>query len=251
MGGNVEVNIYRSTDGGETWIRVASACIQSSPICKNTPDNENSGLPLHGNKVDITFLSTTTGWVTGTILYVTHDSGRTWREQKLPLPTTVTSSWEGEYSPPTFFTAKDGIMPVFYVSGQSTSSATLAVFYATDDGGTTWRHTVPVSITKGYLNCWHYTCPRYRPSSFADMSHGWMTDGGALYMTNDGGRQWPAVRLPLFGDVKQLDFTSPEVGWAVRITAAYGGGKPTFPFLLKTLDGGRTWSPVTYTISRQ
>jgi photosystem II stability/assembly factor-like uncharacterized protein len=59
MGGNEEVNIYRSTDGGETWIRVASGCIQSSPICKNTPDTENSGLPLHGHKVGLQGRSST------------------------------------------------------------------------------------------------------------------------------------------------------------------------------------------------
>ncbi len=242
MGGNEEVNIFRSTDGGETWIRVASACVQSSPICKNTPDNENSGLPLHGYKVDITFLNTTTGWVAGTILYVTHDAGRTWREQKLPLPPVVTSSWEAGYQPPKFFTAQDGIMPVFYVSGQSTSSMAVAVFYATHDGGTTWRYAAPVFITQGSLDCQHYTCRHYRPSSFADMNHGWMMDRGALYMTSDGGRRWTTVRLRLFTDVRDLQFISPQVGWAIR---------QTFPFLLKTMDAGRTWAPVLYTISRQ
>ncbi len=240
MGGGMEVNIYRSTDGGANWTRVASACEQTTPICKNTPANENSGLPLHGHKVDITFLNTTTGWVTGTILYVTHDAGRTWREQKLPLPPVVTSSWEREYDPPKFFTAQDGIMPVFYLNAQSTSSKAVAVFYATHDGGTTWRYATPVFITQGYLDCQHYTCRRYRSSSFADMNHGWIADGGALYMTSDGGRQWTKVRIPLLANVRALQFITPQVGLAVR---------EDFPFLLKTIDGGHTWAPVSYSIS--
>ncbi len=240
MGGNEEVNIFRSTDGGETWIRVASACIQSSPTCKNTPANENSGLPLHGYKVDITFLTTTTGWVTGTILYVTRDAGRTWREQKLPLPPVVASSWQAGYSPPTFFTAQDGILPVFYANDQPTSTVAVTVFYATHDGGSTWGYSAPVSITQGYLDCQHYTCRRYRPSSFADMNHGWLMDRGAQHLTNDGGRQWATVRLPLFDDVRDLQFISPQLGWALRKTS---------PFLIRTLNGGHAWVPVTYTIS--
>jgi photosystem II stability/assembly factor-like uncharacterized protein len=151
-----------------------------------------------------------------------------------------------------FFTAQEGLLPVFYFGGESTSSPAVAAFYASRDGGGTWKHSAPISITKGYLDCWHYICGHYRPSSFADMNHGWMADGGTLYVTSNGGREWTVVRPLLFANVKHLDFISPEVGWAVRITTEYVGGKqiPTPPFLLKTLDGGRTWSPVTYTILR-
>jgi hypothetical protein len=242
MGGGEEVNIYRSTDGGDYWIRIASACIRGSAICENTPENEDSGLPLYGYKVDITFLSAMTGWITGSIFYVTHTAGRSWREQTLPLPAGVTSSWHRGYSPPAFFSAQEGIMPVFYISNQSTPPAAIAVYYATRDGGGTWKYTEPISITPDNLACWHITCRRFRPSSFADMNHGWMTDGDTLYMTRDGGRQWTTARLPLFSEVRDLQFISPQVGWAVR---------QTFPFLLKTTDGGYKWELVPYAISRQ
>ncbi len=65
-------------------------------------------------------------------------------------------------------------------------------------------------------------------------------------MTNDGGRQWTTVRPgPPFANVGGLDFISPRIGWAT-------GQALSDPFLLKSLDGGRTWTAVTpYTILRQ
>jgi Tol biopolymer transport system component len=231
MGGNEEVDVYHSTDGGETWIRVASA----------RHDDESSGLPVNGGKDAIAFLSTTTGWATGggsiiahegVFLYTTRDDGRTWRQQNLPPPPGVTPPWTEGTSPPTFFTARDGVIPVFYSADRSASSGTIGVFYVTHDGGTTWTPTTPVSVTESH-----------RPSSFADSNHGWVTDGDVLYETSDGGHQWATLHpTPSFTDVTQLEFISPEVGWAV---------KKASPFLLRTVDGGQTWAPVTYTISGQ
>lgn len=232
--GNEAVNIYRSTDGGATWIKVTST----------SAGNERSGLPLEGGKMAITFLDATTGWVTGggivsdqLHLYVTHDGGHTWRQQRIPLPVQVTSPWADHPTPPKFFTARDGILAVGYAYGETQnppSHVSIVVFYATHDGGTTWAYTTPVPAT---LTSWD------SPPSFADMNHGWATNVNSLYATSDAGHQWTTIRPgPLFADVKQLDFMSPRVGWAVR---------QTFPFLLKTVDGGHTWAPVTYTISRQ
>ncbi|MGH2425550.1 MAG: WD40/YVTN/BNR-like repeat-containing protein [bacterium] len=256
--GSEGVDIYRSTDGGEIWGKVASAM----------PGSPDSGLPFGGNKSSITFLNPTTGWITGVVvtpdwvyLYVTRDGGRTWRRQNLPLPSQpqqdqplppqVIPHWDAWPWPPKFFTPRDGIMRVDYhhflfdnATGD-TRDGQLSVFYITHDSGTTWTYTTPVSI--------RHPEPRRQPSSFADMNHGWVKEGGVLHMTSDGGRRWTTIRPgPLFADVIQLNFVSPKVGWAVRNTDPYSGGsKQISPFLLKTVDGGRTWSPVTYTILRQ
>ena len=72
------------------------------------------------------------------------------------------------------------------------------------------------------------------------MNHGWIADGDILYVTNDGGSQWTTIPpSPRFANVKQVDFISPQVGWAVTPAS-----------LLKTEDGGFTWAPVAYTISQ-
>ncbi len=225
--GSQAVDVYRSTDAGETWTRVARAGL----------GDESNGLPFGGDKGGVTFLNATTGWITGITngldsiyLFVTHDGGSAWRQQQLPVPPQAGPHWEAFTKPPTFFTARDGILPVSYsIFNNSRVNGEIIVFYMTHDGGATWKYTTPPSAC----------CS----SSFADINHGWVTDGHLLYITSDGGRNWTEIRPgPLFADVRQLDFVSPDVGWAVRETS---------PFLLKTVDGGYTWAPMTYTISRR
>jgi photosystem II stability/assembly factor-like uncharacterized protein len=238
--GKHAVEIYRSTDGGESWIKMASA----------TPDDVSNGLPFHGIKTAITFLNPTTGWIAGMFfapggfyLYVTHDGGRTWRHGNVPLARELTPHWRGFPQPPKFFTARDGILPVFYdiLNNSGEDIGRVVVFYATHDEGTTWTHTALVRVNVSGLVY----------QAVADMHHAWVMNGGVLHATSDGARRWTIMPPnPLLADVTQLDFISPKKGWAVRNTAL-AGGTPKFPFLLKTMDGGRTWFPVTYTISRQ
>lgn len=225
---NEAVDIYRTTDGGETWIKVATAAQY----------DQDAGLSTVGQKGGITFRSATTGWISGMegvahdvlLLYVSYDSGRTWRGQKLPVPSGVASPWFASTAPPTFFSQGEGILPVFY--GLEAPSRWVAVFYATHDGGVTWTSTTPVSAAADWDT----------PYSFADLSHGWTAGNDVLDATDDGGRRWITIRPANWSSgVTALDFISPKIGWAV---------KKTSPWLLKTVDGGRTWAVVTYSVER-
>jgi photosystem II stability/assembly factor-like uncharacterized protein len=237
---NAVVGVYRSADGGDTWTRVASDKDGAA---------ENSSLHfVCGGEPHITFLNAMVGWITRSdpafapdqsYLYATQDGGRTWRQQKLPLSPQLASSWGSGIMPPRFFTARDGILPVFYANLNPPS---FAVVYVTHDGGRTWTYTTLISVTNK-IKMWQVDSAGRAMwgMSFGDINHGWMADGIVLYATSDGGRQWTAIRLASFTNVRQLDFISERVGWAVR---------QVFPFLIKTLDGGHTWTPVTYTISQ-
>jgi len=236
--GHDEVEIYRSTDGGETWVKVASAM----------RDRASSGLSIAGSKAAVSFLNATTGWITGfgpdlVYVYVTHDGGRTWRPQDIPLPRELPRRWLAFPQQTKFFSAEEGVLPIFYhlLNASAENVGMVVVLYGTHDSGATWTPTAPVSVNIAEV-IYH---------AVADMNHAWVTHGGVLHVTRDGGRQWTTIRPgSVFAGVTQLDFISPKVGWAVRNTARHGDRTPTLPFLLKTLDGGITWTPATYTISK-
>jgi photosystem II stability/assembly factor-like uncharacterized protein len=224
-GANESADIYRSTDGGKIWIRVAWS----------------AGLP-YGVKRGITFLNSATGWITvldprgnRPYLYLTRDGGSTWQPQKMRLPRELTPRWEAQPEPPKFFSARDGSIPVRYdiLNGSGERTGSVIVLYATHDGGTTWMYTAPLQVNT--LEAVHLAA--------ADVNHAWILNGDVLHTTTDGGHLWMPIpsNLLFAGDVKQLDFISPQIGWAI--------GR-TFPFLVKTVDGGRTWAPVTYAITR-
>ena len=135
---------------------------------------------------------------------------------------------------PTFFTANDGILPVNFTS----ESASGFGMYVTHDGGATWN-SVPIAKEASSIST----------IDFIDMQHGWAIDRGGtnLYATIDGGMHWTKLTiastthsLPSF---KFLDFVTTEIGWAIGATSS------KTPVLLKTVDGGHTWTTIRYTIS--
>ena len=217
------VEIFRSTDGGGTWAMVSAAYAAST----DTPPPGQ--LPFGGTKTGLGFLDATTGWVTGSspikgyiLLYTTHNGGSKWYPRTLPLSPEEASS-HLSISPPLFFNATDGLLPVTFDTGNSSSID----FYVTHNGGTTWKGTTPVVASAS-------------ASSFIDVNHGWASDGTNLYMTSDGGHNWTELSPGAnFMNVSRLDFVSSDIGWAIGSTA---NGSPS---LLKTVDDGRTWTVIS------
>ncbi len=227
-GGPAEaVSVFRTSDGGKTWMNVSDAL----PASTDTPPPGH--LPFGGQKSGIHFLNASTGWVTGTVvandlawLYVSHDGGSTWYQQSLSLPPGVPPAQLSLISP-TFFSATDGILPVIF-SDSVTGKGIATDVYVTHDGGAMWKSTTPLAAVFGTVD-------------FVDQQHGWATDGMVLYITSDGGQYW--VKLSPGADFKQitsLSFVSSSTGWAI------GRQSNTSTFLLKTTDGGKTWTPVPY-----
>jgi photosystem II stability/assembly factor-like uncharacterized protein len=228
-GGAAEpVSVFRTTDGGKTWVNVATALFSDT-----TPAGR---LPYGGQKSGMHFLNALTGWVTGTTtlpnlawLYVTHDGGSTWHQQTLPMPPAMPSAQLSILSP-SYFSAADGILPVIF-SNVTTDSDIATSIYTTHDGGQTWQSTLPVSAALRIL-------------SFVDMQRWWASDGTILYSTGDGGNHWTKLSPGgNFKNIVQLDFISDTDGWAISSTASASSS------LLKTVDGGRTWTTISSTVS--
>ena len=228
-GGAAEpVGVFRTTDGGKTWANVATVLFADS-----TPPGR---LPYGGQKSGMRFLDASTGWVTGTVsssnlawLYVTHDGGSTWHQQSLLMPPGVPTSQLLLLSP-TFFSPVNGFLPVIF-SNVNTDSEIATAIYATHDGGKTWQSTTPLPVVLRIL-------------SFADTQHWWASDGTGLYSTADGGKRWLKLSPgAIFKNIAQLDFVSDKVGWAISQTTSQASS------LLKTVDGGRTWTTIPSTIS--
>ena len=228
------VEIFRTNDGGKSWARVTRVYPAS------TDGPPQGQLPFGGSKSGLSFVDAATGWVTGSMpvnnltwVFRTHDGGSTWQQQALPPLSHATSALLS-FTSPTFFTANDGILPVNF-TGQNTSGFGI---YVTHDGGNTWK-SVPAAQPPISL----------ATIDFIDTNHGWATDneGSNLYVTKDGGEHWTKLAfaftsnsLPSF---KLLDFVTNEMGWAIGATG------PNTTVLLKTVDGGHTWTPIGYTIS--
>jgi photosystem II stability/assembly factor-like uncharacterized protein len=219
------ISVYRSTDGGAAWSKVGSIELSRYPL---------------GTLPGITFLNTTTGWIAGfddrdapdgMYQLITRDGGATWRRQILPRPQgfTPSTAWL-KGGVPNFFSERDGTLIINYTIGQQAG----VLHYVTHDGGSSWTYTTPLA--------WEDT-GLWPASSSADVDHVWVAHGATLHMTTDGGRRWTTLRPgPPFVNIMELYFISSKIGWAT----SEDSGVPTR--LLKTVDGGRTWKDLSFSI---
>ncbi len=209
-----EVSIFRTEDGGATW-----KLLSHTPIDKEMP----GALPLTGIKSGLAMLGSDRGWVTGSwpvpgkpYLFATKDGGKTWSAVVLPLP----KEYAGEMmtvEPPVFsVTGREGVMAAnLYGEGRIT------LFFSTSDRGETWQY-------RGKLKSGgdRFFLSIAGPGSLHAL------DGERLYASTDAGKSWtqvtPAAKLT---DVTSVQFISEQAGWVAS------GGQ-----LLKTVDGGKTWS---------
>lgn len=218
--GDIPVDLFRTTNGGASWVKIQS-------IRGAAPPGELPG----GQSITLSFLNASTGWATGTgdvtqnnffWLYVTHDGGFTWKHQTLPLPAGVTQGFFS-ITPPTFFNARDGVLPVSI----GTANTSYLDVYVTHDGGDSWQSTSLLPTKSG-------------SADFSDADHGWAIDTAALFATSDGGQHWKklSTNLDFNNLVVSLHFISTTIGWVLSDTPSGDA------LLLKTEDGGQTWTNV-------
>jgi photosystem II stability/assembly factor-like uncharacterized protein len=254
-------NVFnRTRDGGRTWQESFTV----------PPEHEYQLLSFF-------FLTPDAGWAVGKNVYRTSDGGRSWQQ----LGQTPTGDYQrqrrlgiqpelADYKPVVRFTN----------SGHGLMARLDGIVYLTDDGGQTWKLVwqVDKQITdvfflnerEGWLvgtegcvartedggRTWVGT----RTTIAADLYGVFFTDrlngvavgsGGAIMRTGDGGATWRAAAVSGLSDPKPLlvsvSFVNEKRGWAVGGIGSefVPASQSPFSALLKTDDGGQTWTDAT------
>ncbi len=128
LGGGMSNFVYqfsKTTDGGKTWTTMSTG--HFSHVSGVSFINQQTGYLLNNSPA----YSVTPD------LYVTHDGGATWQEQKLPIP----SAYQNDYRSsnyPVFFSPQVGFIPVYGISMNQSSTTQFLYMLVTTDGGASW-----------------------------------------------------------------------------------------------------------------
>jgi photosystem II stability/assembly factor-like uncharacterized protein len=228
--------LFHTSDGGHHW----------SQLLRVSPENISTSPWNAGSR--LSFLTATTGWMTGDSLLQTLDGGKTWHPQPLPPPPGVTSLSGCQLDPPRFFSARDGILPAS-CNGAHPGFLTLV----THDGGQSWQSQPFVAVNYNEVarrlappGSGSFAISLLTPSpSFTDMQFGWVGYPRLEeFTTRDGGKHWQRLDLSMLPKgVGPLEFANKDVGWALI------GSDALTSQLYRTIDGGKTWTPLALSVT--
>ncbi|HVG31320.1 MAG TPA: YCF48-related protein [Pyrinomonadaceae bacterium] len=87
-----------------------------------------------------------------------------------------------------------------------------------------------------------------RAIHFVDEQRGWAAGGkGNVLKTTDGGRRWETLPRPTEDLVRDVFFGDEETGWLLCESNLFAPDTEVRSYLLKTTDGGASWSRVLVT----
>ncbi|MBA7659035.1 Ycf48-like protein [subsurface metagenome] len=263
-GGDTQLTLSHTTDGGQTWQTTSFTAFnpedghsppvmtyidfinsQTGWVVIKLPSGSNFSLGRLFKTSDsgatwaeltipigdpVHFITADVGWVAGgpigDQLYMTQDGGSTWQSQEIMAQENITGYLI--YDLPTFEDTQDGVIPIV----RNDLTQTRVEFYVTHDGGQSWslRDTTPIS---------QEVAPGTKfPITIVDCSHWVMADSSSI------------PNLP--SNVVALDFVTADIGWAYtsngicpRESSTDGPSHCYFQNkLLNTTDGGETWTEV-------
>jgi photosystem II stability/assembly factor-like uncharacterized protein len=219
--GSMAVAIYRTEDGGASWVQAYS----------NDPTLTGAGnsLPLGGLKDGITPISTREAWIGGVVykpgtiyLYQTGDGGSSWTASPVAAPKGYEQA-ELETVGPWFVNSKVAFLPVHI----SSSNGVMLVVYVSRDGGGSWL------ASPGFI-------PQGGAIDFVNETTGFVWNGNQFFTTRDSAQTWAAITpdVDFTDSYAGMDFVDAKNGF---VLSNPGTGRT---YLYRTSDSGSTWDVV-------
>jgi len=232
--------LYRSDDGGQTWIRKTSGLtlqdgltFRGITVDPQRPDviyagGEISswawaGDPINGREFDLT----------KGVLYKSEDGADTWKE-----------IWRGDNLVRYIWVNPEDTEIIYVSTGIFDREAANSDPQAgipggegilkSTDGGKTWS-----KVNSGLQNLYVgslYMHPEDPDILLAGTGNNQYFQGGGVYLTTNGGQSWQQVYNAQQGNINSVEFseTDPQIAYA---------GNPGE--ILRSQDGGRTWIKMT------
>ncbi len=237
-----QFTLWRTADAGASW-KSADTSLSGLTADYFSPDqlafsDANNGwlMAILGNGMSHTYFA----------VYQTADGGTSWKlivspdKDNAPMTCSKSGLW--------FRDASHG-----YLSGNCFGVVKGLYFYATQDGGATWKPVnlpAPAGLADAYTKE-SYACGADAPRFF-DAQKGLVVVSCSdlvsnkayrwVYQTKDGGSTWSSAALPRgFGTYA---FLNSDTGWYLGQTAAYA---TTNVLVYTTNDGGKSWKQISAT----
>jgi photosystem II stability/assembly factor-like uncharacterized protein len=231
--GSSTMDVFRTRNAGAGWTHVVATSFMPAP-------GQSSDIPLGCDKNPAVFSDANTGWITAAcnggspFLYASHDGGVSWTSEPLGIKY---SEYGYTTNPPQFVSGSTGFM----IGSEDTATNPVVTLFVTTNGGRTWSR-------------WRTPDSALDASDFVDGDNGWLLmynadasdHDSSLWVTHNAGKTWTDLGLDLRFGGTSLDFLTTQIGWAFFSEWLQ---PPAGPELLRTIDGGRTWSAMTPAIA--
>lgn len=225
VGVSARTSVYRTTDGGNTW--VADATVPEAGPARFVTPALGFAIPEDDRNV----------------IMRTADGGKSFQAVALPLPSGFNSAEASVQGAPQFVDSQHGVLPVHFTNPMSTGAGT-SVADVTADGGNTW---IQMALPYGAYSLAVVT------------ARDWVVVGGGISgadfvaHTKNAGRSWSTIKPnQKITGIQNLQFITDDIGVGVvtslRCTPSSAPAPPPCPpqsNVLRTTDGGANWHVIT------